>query len=418
MPSACPRCGRPVAPSAGRCPHCDAALAGPGLPSPALAGGGSRVSLSTPRPADLPAAKPPPLPPTTAQRAAEGLVEGTRTGVRVGTRVFRRLSRRVKIIVVAVVVALVVGVPATLWVVGRVAYAPEEPVEDLVAAFDDGDLARAAELARCTSARLCSPAALADGYEPPRDMTIVNVAMGGSTSPDTADIRIRYRLRGEQRESVIRVRRDGGVTPQEWRIESGLTGTLEIQAAGLTSVTVGGIEVDVPAAGRSPLRDTALIGAYTVRATAGNRLYEPSEVVALVTDDLRTRKLPPVALEPTVRPAILDTAKRQIREFLEACVRSPEYEPKVGDHDCPFAHKFPLPDGSTPAQWTYDPAPEFDLVPPDGPTKEPQLEVRTTKPGRATVTYTSRNKAEKHTYEVTVSGTVTIGDNDTITWTQ
>jgi hypothetical protein len=439
MPSACPRCGRPVAPSAGRCPHCDAALAGPGLPGPAdpsgaalagpalpgpadpsgaaLAGGGFRVSLSTPRPADMPAAKPPPLPPTTAQRTAEGLVEGTRTGVRVGTRVFRRLSRRAKIIVIAVVVALVVGVPATLWVVGRVAYAPEEPVEDLVAAFDDGDLARVATLARCTSARLCSPAALADGYEPPRDVTIDNVAMGGSTSPDTADIRIRYTLRDEQRTSIIRVRRGGGLTPQEWSIESGLTGTLEIAAAGLTSVTVGGIEVNVPAAGRTPLRETALIGAYTVRAAPGNRLYEASEEVAVVTDDLRTRKLPPVALEPTVRPAILDAAKRQIQEFLDACERSPDYAPKVGGRECPFAHKFPLPDMSTPARWTYDPAPEFDVIPPDEPTKEPQLTVRTTKPGRATVNYTSRNKPETHTYEVTVGGTVTVGDNDSITWT-
>ena len=46
----------------------------------------------------------------------------------------------------AVIAALVVGVPATLWVVGKVAYAPEEPVEDLVAAFNDGDAARAGRL--------------------------------------------------------------------------------------------------------------------------------------------------------------------------------------------------------------------------------------------------------------------------------
>jgi hypothetical protein len=410
-----------VAPSAGRCPHCDAALAGRGQPRPtdpsgAALAGASRVQLSTPRPTDLPTAAPPPPAPTTAQRAAEGLVEGTRTGVRAGTKLFRRLSRRTKIIVVVVVAALVVGVPATLWVVGRVAYAPEEPVEDLVAAFEDRDIARAAALAGCTS-RLCGRAALADRYEPPGGMTIVNVALGGSTSPDTADIRISYTLAGEQRQSVIRVRRDGGLTPQEWRIESGLTGTLEVQASGLASVTVGGVEVAVPAAsGRTP-REPALIGAYQVGPGAGNRLYEAATVTAPITGDLRSRGVTVVTLTPTVRAPIRDAATRLIREFLEACGRSPEYEPVVDGRKCPFAHKWPVPDRSTPAVWTFDPFPEFGLVPPDQPTKEPQLQVRTTRPGRATVNYTSRGKAETYRYELTVDGTVTIGDNDTVTWT-
>jgi len=400
MPSACPRCGRSVAPSARRCPHCDAALAG----------GGSRVQLSTPRPVDLPVAKPPPPPPTTAQRAATGLVEGSRTGVRAGTRLFRRLPRRVKIIVVSVVAALVVGVPATLWVVGKVAYSPEEPVEDLVSAFDDRDLARAATLAHCSS-RLCTPAALADRYQAPEDMAIVRVSMGGSTSPDTADVRIRYTVGGDQRESVVRVRRDSGLTPQAWRIESGLTGTLEVQAPGLASVTVGGVELAVHAAsGRTP-RDTALIGQYEVGPGAGNRLYEAATAPARISGGTTT-----VSLTPTVRAPIKDAAMRQIREFLEACGRSPEYEPAVDARNCPFAHKWPVPDRSTPAVWTFDPFPEFELVPPDAPTKEPQLEVRTTRPGRVTVTYTSRGKAETYRYEVTVGGTVTVGDNDTVTW--
>jgi hypothetical protein len=57
-------------------------------------------------------------------------------------------------------------------------------------------------------------------------------------------------------------------------------------------------------------------------------------------------------------------------------------------------------------------------VPPDEPTKDARLEVRTTRPGRATVNYTSRGRAETYRYEVTVGGTVTVGDNDTITWTE
>jgi len=132
---------------------------------------------------------------------------------------------------------------------------------------------------------------------------------------------------------------------------------------------------------------------------------------------IRNRGVTSVTLTPTVRPAILDAATRQIREFLDGCARSPEYEPEVGGRTCPFAHKWPVPDRSTPAVWTVEP-PEFQLAPPDRPTKDAQLEVRTTKPGRATINYTSRGKAETYRYEVTVGGTVTVGDNDSITWTE
>jgi hypothetical protein len=372
--------------------------------------------LSTPRPADLTPAKPPPPAPTTAQRTAEGLVEGTRAGVRVGSRLFRRLSRRAKIIVIAVIVALVAGVPATLWVVGKVAYSPEEPVEDLAAAFNSGDVARAATLAGCAS-RLCGGDALGGGYEAPGDVKIVNVAMGGSTSPDTADIRIGYTLAGQPQQSVIRVERGSGLAPSDWRIVSGVTSSLEVVAPGMTAVTVGGVELAVPSGGDRTARTEVLMGAYTVRATPGNKLYDASEVAAPITGDLRNRGVTSVTLTPTVRPAILDAATRQIREFLDGCARSPEYEPEVGGRTCPFAHKWPVPDRSTPAVWTVEP-PEFQLAPPDKPTKDAQLEVRTTKPGKATISYTSRGKAETYRYEVTVGGTVTVGDNDSITWTE
>lgn len=408
MASACPRCGGTVAPSARRCPHCDAALAGRA---------GDRVQLSTPRPTDLGSFTPPPPPPSTAQKAAEGLVEGTRTGVRVGTRLWRRLSRRGKIILAVTVAALVVGVPATLWVVGKVAYAPDEPVDDLVSAFNDRDLARVATLAGCSSG-LCSPQALATGYEPPSGMSIVTVAMGGSTSPDTADIRVRYTLAGQRQESVVRVRRESSLFPSEWRIVSGLTGRIEVTAPGLTSVTVGGVEVAVDAASGRGQSSGALIGAYTVTPGRGSTLYEAKGTTAVVANDLRNGRVTAVDLTPTVRTPVLDNARKQIRDFLQACARSADYEPTVDGRECPFAHKWPLPDKSTPAAWTLDPFPEFELVPPDKPTTKSQLEVRTTKPGRATVTYTSQNQPRTYRYEVTVGGTVTVGDNDSITWTQ
>jgi hypothetical protein len=378
-----------------------------------LAGGGSRVQLSTPRPAELTAPAPAPAAPSSAQRAAEGLVEGTRTGVRVGSRLFRRLPRRGKFIVVGVIAALVIGVPATLWVVGKVAYSPEEPVDDLVAAFNDRDLARAATLAGCTS-RLCRPDALADGYEPPSDVSIVNVAMGGSTSPDTADIRIGYRLAGERQESVIRVRRDGGLLPSNWRLVSGVTGNLEVDAAGVESVKVAG--VDLPVTGGRTARTPVLLGAYTISVAVASPLYRAEPVVSPVAGDLRNRGVTSVKVTPTVKPDLDTEARRQIRAFLDNCARSPAYKPKIGERTCPFEHTWPVPDMSTPASWTIDPFPEIELVAPAEPGKDPQLTVRTVKEGRATVNYMSRGQAQTHPHPFSVRGTVTVDAAGTVVW--
>ena len=205
----------------------------------------------------------------------EAAVEKTRAGVRVGMRWWRRLSRRARFVVAGLVVALVVGVPATIWVVGKVAYAPEEPVEDLVAAFNDGDLARAAELAGCTS-RLCRPGALSAGYRAPERMEIAEVAMGGSTNPDSADVIVRYELAGERRESVVRVSREPGLLPKGWSIRSGAVGTLEVAASSVRSVRIAALDLE-PAAGA---REPALIGSYDVRVGGDDPLFEGEPVPA------------------------------------------------------------------------------------------------------------------------------------------
>jgi hypothetical protein len=54
---------------------------------------------------------------------------------------------------------------------------------------------------------------------------------------------------------------------------------------------------------------------------------------------------------------------------------------------------------------------------PAEPTKEPQLVVRTTRPGTATVTYTSLREPKRYEYEVKVGGTVTVNADDSVTWT-
>jgi hypothetical protein len=147
------------------------------------------LELSTPRPQDMPPpAGPPPAPPSVASRGATALVEGGRAAARAGLRLYRRTPPRRRLIALAVVVGLLITVPTAVSIIQRVAYAPEEPVADLVKAFNERDLARAAELAGCTS-RLCRPDALRTGYEPPNGMSIAGIDVDG----DAASVRIRPR---------------------------------------------------------------------------------------------------------------------------------------------------------------------------------------------------------------------------------
>jgi hypothetical protein len=408
MPSACPRCGNPVATSARRCPSCDKVLRSP-------------IQLETPRPAELPPItrprqRPGPQtgpqtgvsgqpPRTTAEIRTEAAVEKTRAGVRFGVRLFRKLPRRARFALIGVIVLLVVGVPTGLWVVGKVAYAPEEPVEELVSAFDDRDYARVAELAGCT-ARLCRSGSLGEGYTPPANLEIAKVAPGGSSNPDSADVVLRYELAGERRESVVRVRRGSGVLPKSWSIVSGLVGQLEIVAPSVKSVRIAALEIDPKAGGREP----ALIGAYQVRVSGEDPLYQSEPVLATISGDLRSRPSTSVNLTTAVRQSARDDVSNQVKAFLDQCVAQAEIKPRVNGRPCPMSAKQTVPFSSG-FTWQLDPAPVFEVVVPAKPREGVVLEVRTTTPGRATFRYTF--DGEQYSYDpvtVEVKGEVHLVD--------
>jgi hypothetical protein len=397
MPSACPRCGRPVEASARRCPSCDKVLRSP-------------VQLQTPRPAELPSitrpqpAQPPQPTRSKAEVRTEAAVEKTRAGVRVGMRLFRKLPRRARLVLAAVVVALVVGVPAVIWVVGKVAYAPEEPVEDLVSAYNDRDYTRVAELAGCTS-RLCRSGALGDGYTPPAKMEIAEVAMGGSTNPDSADVVISYDLAGERRESIVRVRRESGLLPKSWSIQSGVVGALEIVAPSVKAVRVAGLDLDPSKGGREP----ALIGAYEVRVGGEDPLYEGQPIEATVTGDLRSRPSTSVDVRTTVKQSARDEVSGQVKTFLDACAAQAEVKPKVDGRTCPFSARQPQAFSSGFA-WQLT-APEYEVVIPQKQRDGVVLEVRTTKPGSAVFRYTAQGQQfEYDPVTVEVKGEVRLED--------
>jgi hypothetical protein len=365
--------------------------------------------LGTPRPAELPpVTRPQPAqqPRSKAEVRTEAAVEKTRSGVRVGLRLWRRLPRKGKIVLASVVAALVLGVPAAIWVIGRVAYAPEEPVEDLVAAFNDRDYARVAELSGCTG-RLCRPGALGEGYTPPAKMEIANVAMGGSTSPDSADVVVSYELAGQRRDSIVRVRRESGLLPKSWSIQSGAVGALEVVAPSVKSVRVAGLDLDPARKTKEP----ALIGTYTVRVGGGDPVYEGEPVEATVTGDLRTRPSTSVDVRTAVKQSARDEVGTQVRAFLDQCVASTAVKPRIDGRVCPFSFTGYFPPGSSNVSWALDPAPAFEVVVPEQRRDGVALEVRTTTPGQARFRYTFRDAPyESDPVSVTVKGEVHLTD--------
>ena len=252
-----------------------------------------------------------------------------------------------------------------------------------------------AQLAGCT-ARLCRSGVLAEGYTPPSNLEIAAVAMGGSTSPDTADVVLRYELAGERHESIVRVRRESSVLPKSWSIRSGLVGSLEIVAPTVHSARVAGLEIDPSSGGR----ESALIGTYTVRV-GEDPLYESAPVDATVAGDLRLPKSTSVDLRTTVRQSARDDVAAQVRAFLERCAKETDEKPRVEGRLCPFQFypRTPLSDTS----WQLESLPTFEVVVPEKPRKDVVLEVRTTAPGTARYRYTQagqRGESDPITFQV------------------
>lgn len=369
------------------------------------------LELSTPRPAGLPRPEPAPSPPGPARSVTTVLTDGARLAGRAARGGYRRMSPRQRLVALAAIVAVIVLGPLLYPVVQRVAYAPEEPVSELVDAFNDGDVARAAELSGCGS-RLCQPGALREGYRRPTDLAVVDVSVTG----DSGAVRVRYRLGGERHESPILVERDAGIGLRGWSIVGGATGYLDVVSATAKSARVAGTTVTtIPAArtggGRTGATE-ALLGVYTVTA-ADDPLYASEPATVAVTGEARGSRVTPVALTLTVKPAVLAEVERQIREFLDGCARVAEFAPRR----CPFAHQKVIYRPADP-KWTVDDYPRIEVREADRLSAgNAPLSVRTVAPGHATISYTSDGVPQSATVEITVRGGVTVDGTGKVSWT-
>jgi hypothetical protein len=322
------------------------------------------------------------------------------------------MSPRQRLITLAAVLAAIVVVPVTWSVVQRVAYAPDEPVADLVAAFNAGDLARAAELAGCRS-RLCQPGALREGYQPPTDLSVADVSVAGGSG----SVRVRYRLAGARHETPVLVERDAGWGMRGWRIVGGATGYVDVVSTASKRARLAGGTVDtLPAARSGGRRDGAnevLLGVYAVTADNEDPLFTAAPATVTVTGESRGGRVASVALDMTVKPAVVDEVNRQVRAYLDDCARVAEFRPR----GCPFAYNKVIYRPAAPT-WRIDDPPGVEVRAADRVTASgAPLTVRTRAPGHATIEYTSDGVPQTATVEFTVQGSVSADGSGKITWT-
>jgi hypothetical protein len=241
-------------------------------------------------------------------------------------------------------------------------------------------------------------------------MEIAEVAMGGSTNPDSADVIVRYELAGQRQESIVRVGREPGLLPKGWSIRSGAVGTLEIAASSVRSVRIAALDIEPVAGGREP----ALIGSYDVRVGGDDPLYEGEPVQATIKGDLRTRPVTSVDVTTAVKQSARDEVNTQVRAFLDKCAAQAKVKPKVDDRPCGFQYNPRV--NVTPESWRFETYPVFETVVPTKPQDGQALEVRTTTPGSVRLTYTFQGQqAQTEPVPVEVKGGVWV-ENGKITF--
>lgn len=403
----CPRCGAYSAAGERACDACGAPL--------------TKVKVGTPRPADLPrdTAPPPPPPPTPTVVATVG-----RAAFRLA-KFIRRVPPRLRLYLAATLVVAIGLACGGNWVFQRVAYPPQEPVEAFADALAAGRVEEAARLAGCTSV-LCGSAALRQAYQAP---TAVRVGPVRDRHPgdradaegDTRYVTLWFRLADQDRQVAVQVHREAGLLRRPWKIVAGATGHIAVVSDTVTSARVGGVSVPAGPAGsagsgsgrRTP---EALIGVYSVRPPDDDPFFTAQPATAVITGGLAREETVALRLETSVKPEVLATVTAQIKTHLDQCAAVAEFAPRVDGARCPFAYEKLIYKPGNP-RWRVDAYPRVELRRSDRPSVDGgPVVVRTTTPGKATLTYTSDGAPDTVTVDVDVRGAVNVDAAGKIAW--
>lgn len=330
---------------------------------------------------------------------------------------------------VAIVAAVLAAAVVALYVVQDRWYGPEEPVRALFAALEAGDGAAAADLLGVDPADhpLLAPGALDVGYQAPTGFTITNVEHdvsgewvvkrggGGFVSeyvedhtkrPDMehARITIGYELGGEDYTMDLDATREDSGWFRSWSLNPAVLETTivpsstaagAVQLAGITTGELGTITNNV--GDESPVNLLALPGVYTITAE-GTDLWEAGEHAVAVPLGAEDEW---VSVSSELRTDAVEAVVREVESHIDACIAAGG----VPDAECGFREDSGwltlVPDS---AVWTLAAYPVVEVTPADDGAEWP-LEVRTTTPGAASVTYeTVLDEARTITVEVHANG--------------
>ncbi|GLZ78313.1 hypothetical protein Afil01_31200 [Actinorhabdospora filicis] len=275
--------------------------------------------------------------------------------------------------IIALVAVVAAGMAAT---VGRtILFTPEKAVSAYFSALAAHDATGLPEAGR---ADLVAGA----DYVAPSGAEILASRRTG----DAADVDVSFALDGQRWAATVRAHRLQWWGP--WRVDGLITGLDVLWPAGVDlAATIGGRTVD----------DGARLhpGVYTV-ALAENDTYTAPPARLLVTG---TTASVPVAMFLSPRPELTRRLQTLINGYLADCVaRAPTSSTIVAD--CPLRLSgigAPSPEN---VSWTLTAPPVVSLV----ISSAAPLEVLTSAPGSATVTYTQGRATKAATVPITIGG--------------
>lgn len=333
--------------------------------------------------------------------------------------------------------ALVAGI-AAVRVPMSLASDPRDPVEELVAALEAGEVEEVLELVEFDAREasdfgrvwtkvpyvLFNSEALSEGWEPPELTLGESNEMSRELGEEwweadgrrLATTRVDYGHDWERR--VLSYRTDSGWI-REWALDTdsaqlAIFGELALPHDPIGPLTVAGVPFEEPAeVSLSPSEPAdALIGTYT--ATHEHPLFEPVAETVVVRPNTSTELTYPVG---PIRDEVAEAATEQVHDHIEACAEEATELRPVGcvlNHDP--GHFLPL---RGDAEWEIESMPEVALEPTDTVHESgmPTITVTTESPGSASVTYAVLDEDERTvSVDVEVGGNVEMNDEEEPEW--
>lgn len=328
----------------------------------------------------------------------------------------------------AAAVALVLGLGIAFYEIQDAWYGPEEPVEALISAMEDGDGPAVAAMIADSAARsdlkddakdspLLRAGALDTGYRPPTDMRVTGVEYGGSGDDrtqredrDGAEVSVSYTLGGKQRSATVRVQRENSGVFRSWELwpDALLTNiSVDVWHTASGKYAIAGVHTKAASL-------VGLPGSYTVTADPDGLYDRTTDHVAVPIGDDRSVSID----KPRPKKTTTAEAEKQVRGFIDKCASGgpPANECNFNDDAARSGY---VPEKT---QWSIDSYPEIELRPykarapeqlTNGEAKDYGiLMVVTKKAGKAIGKYENiLDDAETITAAIEVTGMVTIGDD-------